>query len=205
MRYLVILAFLLTPLYARADAAADLAARLSALKTLKGTFEQTVLDKGGTQLQDANGTMVVARPNRFRWHTKKPFEQLVVSDGKQVWIYDADLEQVVIKPLANQVSKTPALLFGGNPGDIDKSFRVEETDHDGSRVTFSLKPKDKDPMFSVLEVTFDGRRPASMRLEDALGQKTTIDFNDLTINGSIPDDRFRFTPPKGADVIHQKQ
>jgi outer membrane lipoprotein carrier protein len=203
MRVLFFSLFLAWPLMLRADATAELVERLSGLKSMSGEFRQTVLDQDDSRLQEASGTMVVARPNRFRWHTRTPFEQLVVSDGNRVWIYDVDLEQVVVKPLAGQVSRTPALLFGGTPESVADSFDVERLDSRGETETYQLLPREEEPMFRLLEVTFDGPRPQSMRLEDSLGQKTTIEFLALQMNAAPDDAVFEFTPPEGADVIRQ--
>lgn len=203
MRILAISLFCFLPLSGWADATAELVERLSGLKSMRGEFQQMVLDQDDSRLQEAGGKMVVARPNRFRWHTYTPFEQLVVSDGEKVWIHDVDLEQVVVKPLDGQISRTPALLFGGNPESVGDSFEVKRLDGKGSAVTFQLLPTDKEPLFRLLEVTFEGERPVSMRLEDSLGQKTTIEFPSLDINVSPEDKVFRFTPPPGADVIRQ--
>lgn len=202
MRTMIMLALLL-PGLALASPTSELLAKLHGLHSVSGQFQQTVLDKDGTQLQNASGEMTVARGNRFYWHTQTPYAQLAVSDGKRVWVYDKDLEQVVVKPLSKDLSKTPALLFGGDPSSVGKAFKVSIRDRDGNSITFQLKPKGSDPLFEVLDVTFDGDKPSSMRLEDALGQKTVIQFRDLSVNVSPPASRFHFEPPKGTDVIRQ--
>src|SRR5699024_3504364 len=132
MRRFVMLALLL-PSLAMASATDDLLARLQGLHSLSGEFQQTVLDQGGTRMQSTRGEMTVARGNRFYWHTYKPYDQLAVSDGSQVWIYDMDLEQVVIKPLSTDLGKTPALLFGGNTKAVAGAFTVSELDREGDR------------------------------------------------------------------------
>ena len=183
----------------------DLVKRLAVVQTLSGSFQQVVLDQGGTRLQEASGDMQMARGNRFRWHTLQPFEQLAVSDGHTVWIYDVDLEQVVEKPLTPDTASTPALLFGGDPGQVSEAFMVEEGARDGKMVTYRLAPRNDDTMFVELEVTFVGKMPHSMRLEDALGQQTSLDFQDARINEPLDNSVFDFTPPDGVDVIRQSE
>ncbi|MDX1804651.1 MAG: outer membrane lipoprotein chaperone LolA [Alcanivorax sp.] len=177
---------------------------LQNLKTLSGQFDQTVLDASGSHLQEAHGHFQVARGNRFYWHTEDPFEQLAVSNGSKVWVYDVDLEQVVVRPLSPDLSKTPALLFGGQPQAVAKAFNVTERDHNGQEVTYRLTPKGDDPLFEQLDVTFKGDQPLSMRLQDALGQQTVIDFTDATVNGKLDESLFDFQPPEGTDVIQQQ-
>ena len=203
MRFFWIIALML-PTLALADPAKDLVARLDQLRSLSGHFEQTVVGEGGERARDSNGTLEVARGNRFYWHTEQPYEQLAVSDGATVWVYDPDLEQVVVRPLSDDLGETPALLFGGDPSAVTRAFQVSEQDHQGERITYRLKPKSGDPLFDTLDVTFEGDKPRSMRLEDALGQKTLIDFRDLTINGKSTPGRFTFQPPEGTDVIRQQ-
>ncbi|MCH2557442.1 MAG: outer membrane lipoprotein chaperone LolA [Alcanivorax sp.] len=203
MRLFLIIALLL-PSLALAGPTEDLLARLGDLRSLAGGFQQTVVGEGGERARDSAGTMEVARGNRFYWHTERPYEQLAVSDGRQVWVYDPDLEQVVVRPLTQDLGQTPALLFGGDPQAVSKAFSISEQSREGGRVTYRLKPKGGDPLFDTLDVTFDGDTPRSMRLEDALGQKTIIDFRDLTLNGEPTPGRFQFEPPEGTDVIRQQ-
>ena len=204
IRLMLLLACCL-PVAGQAEPAAtrDLVALLSQLQSVQGRFEQTIVDQGGVRLQEANGTMILARGNRFRWHTVAPFEQLAVSDGEWVSVFDPDLEQVIIKPLGEQSANTPALLFGGDPAEVADAFEVRLVDQHGSSRTWQLEPKQGDAMFTQLEVTFDGAVPAYMRLEDALGQQTGIEFLDLTLNQPVTAAQFRFEPPPGTDVIRQ--
>lgn len=202
MRKLV-MAALLAPSLVWAGATDDLLSRLKKLDSLKGGFEQMVLDKGGTHMQQAEGTFQVARGNRFYWSTTSPFAQLAVSDGATVWVYDEDLEQVVIRPLSADLGETPALLFSGKPADVAAAFSIAEQDRNGAEITYRLTPKGNDPLFDQLDVTFKGEEPMSMRLEDALGQKTIIEFRELTLNGGIDASLFRFEPPEGTDIIQQ--
>lgn len=195
---------LLVPVLAWGDAPQELLSRLQKLDSLKGEFEQTILDQGGTHMQQAEGHFQVARGNRFYWSTLSPFSQLAVSDGETVWVYDEDLEQVVVRPLSRDLGQTPALLFGGKPDDVAKAFSITERDRNGSEVTYRLSPKSEDPLFDQLDVTFRGEKPYSMRLQDALGQQTVIDFVDLNVNAAIDNGLFTFTPPEGTDVIRQQ-
>ncbi len=72
---------------------------LGKAQTIAGRFSQLTLDGSGTQLQETAGEMLLKRPGLFRWHTDEPMEQLLVSNGEKVWLYDPDLEQVTIQPM----------------------------------------------------------------------------------------------------------
>lgn len=188
---------------ASASPTSELVERLNQINTLSGQFEQSVLDKGGTRLQEATGTMQMQRGNRFRWHTLEPFEQLVVSDGITVWVYDVDLEQVVEKPLTEDSASTPALLFGGDPEKVSNVFIVEQGAARRGEQSFILTPRSEEAMFIELEMTFRGKLPIAMRLQDALGQQTVLNFHDAQLNHALPADTFTFVAPEGADVIRQ--
>lgn len=201
----LLLAALFLSSVAWSSPASNLVVLLEGLKSMQGRFEQVVLDQGGTRLQEAHGEMTLARGNRFYWHTLSPYEQLAVSDGKTLWVYDADLEQVVERPMGVQVANTPALLFGGNPEKVTQAFAVEQSEKSGDYATFLLRPRADDPLFDVLEVRFQHGTPLSMRLEDALGQQTSIDFRDLVLNKTVSASRFQFVAPEGTDVIRQQE
>lgn len=191
------------PVLALASPATDLVEKLSGMQSIEGRFEQTILNQDGGRLQEARGTMLLTRGNRFYWHTQEPFEQIAVSDGTTLWVYDVDLEQVIEKPMGERIANTPALLFGGDPQQVTEAFSVEEADHSSLGVTYRLTPLADDPLFEVLEVTFRGKQPEMMRLVDALGQQTAIQFLDITLNGKVDASRFSFVAPEGADVIRQ--
>lgn len=192
------------PVFAQADATGELLQRLAALNTMSAQFSQLTLDANGAHMQEAQGEMAVARGNRFYWKVTKPDEQLIVANGKTVWIYDIDLEQVVIKPLETQLTDTPALLFSGNLTQIKEAFTVSELEQDENLARFLLEPKDTQALFNQLEITFLRNLPSSMRLEDSLGQKTLIDFSQVKINPTLDEQLFQFTPPDDVDVIEQQ-
>lgn len=186
-----------------AGATEDLVSRLAGVRSMSCDFEQLVLDRGGSRLQEAKGEMQVSRPRQFRWHADSPYEQLVVSNGDVVWIYDVDLDQVIERALGDQVGNTPALLFSGNPEEVANEFTIEEADRHRGRVTYRLRPKGEEPLFNLLEVTFEGDTPRGMRLKDALGQQTTIEFSNVRMNTALDSSLFEFEPPEGADVVSE--
>ena len=98
--------------------------RLDVVSSMETHFEQVTLDQSGEVLQSLSGTLTVARPGKMRWQTEPPYEQLVVSDGELVWVYDMDLEQVTIRQLEAKLQDTPALLLSGNTSEIAEIGRA---------------------------------------------------------------------------------
>src|SRR5690606_35728590 len=121
IRLLLIAALAFAALPAQADeekAAQRLTELLNQAQTLTARFSQLTLDGSGSRLQETSGELALKRPGQFRWHTDAPLEQLLVSNGKQIWLYDPDLEQVTIQTLDQRLSHTPALLLSGDVSQI---------------------------------------------------------------------------------------
>ncbi len=173
---------------------------LNQAQTLNGRFSQLTLDGSGTRLQESSGSMAIKRPGLLRWHTDPPMEQLLVSDGKKVWLYDPDLMQVTIQTLDQRMTHTPALLLSGDVGQISQNFDISYRDG-GTVVDFILKPKAKDSLFDSLRLSFRNGGINDMQLVDSIGQRTNIVFMGVKVNEALDDAQFHFKIPQGADVI----
>ncbi|MBK4988429.1 MULTISPECIES: outer membrane lipoprotein chaperone LolA [Pseudomonas] len=171
-------------------------------QTIEANFSQLTLDAGGTSLQETSGKMTVKRPGLFYWHTDAPQEQVVVSDGINVTLWDPDLEQATIKKLDVRLNQTPALLLSGDVSKISQSFDITSKQQ-GDVMDFTLKPKTKDTLFDSLRVSFRKGLINDMQLIDSVGQRTNILFNGVKANQAVADSRFKFDIPKGADVIKE--
>ena len=202
----LLLALLSVALVSLPVSAADSAAvkRLTELlnqaQTLTGRFSQLTLDASGTNLQESTGEMALKRPGQFRWHTDAPMEQLLVSDGKQVWLYDPDLEQVTIQALDQRLTHTPALLLSGDVSKISENFEISHQESSGV-VDFVLKPKARDTLFDNLRLSFRNGVINDMQLIDSVGQRTNILFAGVKMNAPLSASLFRFVPPAGTDII----
>jgi len=171
-------------------------------KTIEANFSQLTLDASGTQLQETTGQMAVQRPGLFYWHTDAPQEQVVVSDGAKVTLWDPDLEQATIKKLDVRLNQTPALLLSGDISKINESFEISSKEQ-GEIMDFTLKPKGKDTLFDSLRLSFRKGLVNDMQLIDSVGQRTNIVFTGVKANQAVPAGKFRFDIPKGADVIQE--
>jgi chaperone LolA len=200
---------------AQADAQAAtrtaLDAYLTSLKTLRTEFSQTVNDGRGESVQQAHGKLVIVRPGRFRWElmpqnaggvTGTP--QLMISDGKNLWFYDADLEQVSVKPAAAALTATPASLLSGD-GNFHDIFRATNAGKRDGLTWVKVVPIGADADFREVQVGFgasgSGSELRRMVLKDKLGQTVTLDFRTSVRNQPVADSEVSFTPPAGADVI----
>ncbi|MDY7219567.1 outer membrane lipoprotein chaperone LolA [Denitrificimonas sp. JX-1] len=175
---------------------------LSKTQTISGGFSQLTLDATGTQLQEATGQMVLQRPGLFRWHTDPPLEQLLVSDGEKVWLYDPDLMQVTVQKMDQRLTHTPALLLSGDVSKISENFAISYQEA-GTMIDFTLTPTAKDTLFDTLRLSFRNGVINDMQLLDAVGQRTNILFTAVTVNEPVAASEFVFTAPDGVDVIEE--
>lgn len=186
------------------QAVEELQERLGLIQSFSSRFVQLTQDNLGNTLQSVEGYLQVAKPGKLRWKTEGIYEQLVVSDGASIWIYDADLEQVSIKDMDNRLSETPALLLGGDVSAIDDDFIISKITSDSS-VLYVLQPKDTRQLFDALELRFNttGKKEllTEMVIRDASGQITQINFTNVEYNPEFNKALFEFKIPDGVDVI----
>ena len=192
-------ALLLAAATAQADAVQTLRDFSATVKSGRASFTQTVTSPDGARRKTSAGSFEFARPDRFRFAYTKPFEQLIVADGKKVWLFDADLNQVTVRTLSQALAATPAsLLAGGAP---DKDFELSAApSQDGLDWVLAL-PRAKEGAIQSLRIGFRGKTLAALEILDAFGQRSLLQFTDLVGNAPVVAERFQFTPPKGADVI----
>ena len=200
MRLLFLLLALALGSAAHAGGVERLKAFIAGAKTAEADFTQTVADKTGRVAQQASGKMAFARPGKFRWDYKAPYEQVIVGDGEKLWLYDADLDQVTVKPLGDVIAGTPAALLAGDNA-IEKYFSLKNAGEGDGLEWLEATPKTKDTTFERIRMGFKGDVLVQMELFDFFGQRTTLRLSHFSRNPSIAPSRFTFTPPKGADII----
>jgi outer membrane lipoprotein carrier protein len=163
-------------------------------------FTQVVFDRSMRKLQETSGTMYFARPGKIRWAYEKPYEQLIVGDGAKLWVYDKDLNQVTVKAISQAIGGSPAALLAGS-NDIDKDFRVISSGMQDGLDWLEAVPRSSDSTFQKVRMGFGKSGLEAMDLTDGFGQTTIVRFSQIEKNPTLSPDLFRFTPPKGADVI----
>ena len=173
---------------------------INELVTLQGDFEQALLDADGQLVEKTAGTLEIQRPGRFRWSYTEPYEQWLVADGLNVWSYDVDLEQVTVKPQAQALANTPALLLGGADGALDQ-FEYQGSYVEESTRWVRLAPKDTESGFLRVELGFRDEALHRMVFFDNLEQTTLVSLYDVAVNEPIDPGRFEFAVPQDVDVV----
>ncbi|TDN68741.1 outer membrane lipoprotein chaperone LolA [Paraburkholderia sp. BL10I2N1] len=155
------------------------------------------MSSGGT----SSGTFLFARPGKFIWSYEKPYQQLLQADGDKLYVYDKDLNQVTVRKLGGALGASPAaILFGSN--DLEKNFTLRDAGMKDGIDWLELTPKSKDTQFQRVGIGFRDGNLEAMELHDVFGNVTLLTFSNIQKNPSLPADQFRFTVPKGADVIN---
>lgn len=193
-------ALLLASHLAVAGARDDLAAFTKGLKSLDGQFSQQVFDVRGKQKEASSGRVAVSAPRLFRWEYTKPYVQLVVADGKTVWVVDPDLDQATRRPQGSEEANSPlAILL--EPARLDRDFTVKDGGTRDGVSWLDIAPRSADAGFKTARLGFAAGQLARLEYVDALGQRTAIAFSGWQRNPAFAKDTFRYVPGKGVDVI----
>ena len=168
--------------------------------TLEGRFEQSLIDADGNIIERSSGMLEIERPGRFRWSYSEPYEQWLVADGLNIWSYDVDLAQVTVKPQADALANTPALLLGGSE-DALAQFRFDGSMVEKGTTWVRMIPLDTTSGFERMELGFTGGALTRMVFFDNLEQTTLVALYDVTTNEPIDAERFSFAVPDDADLV----
>lgn len=192
-----------------ADGLASLEGFMKGAQAGRADFTQTVTsppkDGQAARTKTSSGTFEFQRPGRFRFAYAKPFAQTIVADGKTLWLYDADLNQVTQRAQSQALGTTPAALLASAPDlqALRKDFTLESApDQDGLQWVLAT-PKTKDGQLKSVRVGFRGEQLAALDILDSFGQRSLIRFSNVQSSASLPASTFEFKPPQGADVVRQ--
>ncbi|MCW8827489.1 MAG: outer membrane lipoprotein chaperone LolA, partial [Gammaproteobacteria bacterium] len=138
---------------------------LQGLQTMQADFIQTLTNARGELMEESRGNLWISRPGKFRLHYTNPYEQLYVADGRNIWMYDRDLEQVTVKPQDDALGSTPA-LFLSSDAPLEENFTVEEEGaHEGFQWLL-LKPRAADSNFDYVRLAMEGDVLRAMEMVD---------------------------------------
>jgi len=186
---------------ARAEPVESLREFVRDVRSGRADFTQTVTSPDGKKRKASSGSFEFARPNRFRFTYLKPFEQTIVADGEQVWIYDADLNQVSRRRFSQALGATPAALLAG--GSLERDFDLSALPARDGLEWAEARPKAKDGAFQSVRIGFRDKGLVALEIVDSFGQKSLLRFDSFVANAPVPAEAFRFKVPPGADVIEQ--
>lgn len=197
-RVLVVFMLLLAPPAIAGSGPMDALERyFGAVDSLEGRFVQETTDESAAVIERAEGSFLIARPERFDWHYETPYEQRIVADGKRLWVYDVDLEQITVRPLDAVLGVGAAQLLSGELDTLTESFDILAGEGDWIR----LEPTDPAWDFQHVRLRLEDGVPRVVEVRDDIGQSVRVMLKGLERNVEIPPGRFDFQPPEGVDVI----
>lgn len=167
---------------------------------ISGSFTQTVQSKKKTQT--SSGSFQILRPGLFKWDYTKPYKQTIVGDGKNIWLYDMDLKQVTKSNQNQAIGDSPAAILS-NKTALDASYSLKEDGAAGGIEYVLATPKKNNAGYQFIRIGFKDGALAAMELKDSFGNKTSIRFGSLNTQPNLSRGTFKFTPPKGVDVLTQ--
>lgn len=186
-----------------ADGQSQLKQFVNQVQSAKGRFTQQVVDAQGNARPAQEGEFAFKRPGQFSWHTRKPYEQVVVSDGKVLRQYDPDLAQVTERPVDQSIGASPAAILFGS-GSLEQAFELAgRGDRDGLS-WLRAKPRSGDAGFAHVDIGFRDGQPRRLELLDAFGQTTRIGLDDITANPPLSADTFKLNVPADVDVVRMQ-
>ena len=185
-----------------------LRALLEPMARFGAEFEQVVVGANGRTLQSARGTVHVERPGRLRWEVVAPYPQLIVSDGADLILFDPDLAQATVQPLAEAPRDTPGRLLTGELGELERLFDVEddsasagEGEIEAEGHGFVLRPRGDDSLFDHIRLEFAGPLLAGIEIVDHLDQLTRVRFRNQSLSPALEPGLFEFVIPDGVDIL----
>lgn len=179
-------------------AAQELHQLLKPIDSLSADFTQQIKDHNNHKLQLLNGNLSLKKPNQLRWNVLAPMPQLIVSDGKLVWLYDPDLEQVVIQSFSDDFMANPISILLGDLDQLNRDFTVSLISDD----RFSLKPKQKNSLFFAIQLRFVDSVLSHIEYQDNFGQNTQLTLSQVKLNPQLSKNTFVFDIPQAVDIIN---
>lgn len=179
------------------------------VKSGRASFTQTVTapakDGQFSRPKVSGGTFEFARPNRFKFVYKKPFEQSIVADGQTLWLYDVDLAQVTARKQAAALGSTPAALIAAAPDlkALQGEYELSDAPNADGQEWLQAKPRSKDGSLQTVRVGFKGGVLATLEILDSFGQRSVLQFSAFDVNPALDAAAFAFKPPAGVDVVRQ--
>lgn len=173
---------------------------LADTQTFEAAFQQTLRADDGEVIQQSEGAFYLQRPGLFRWNYQTPYEQVIVSDGEKIWIYDVDLQQVTVQKESSGLPASPMSLLQDS-STLHKNFEVTPIDNKNGVYRLKLVSKSGESDFGEIVIGLDDKGLRFMQLHDQFEQVTDIVFSDINTNKKLAKEIFEFIPPEGVDVF----
>ncbi len=181
----------------RADIA-TLKSFIANFSNFSADFKQTQPEKHIFTDSLSIGTVAMQRPGKLFWQYITPDEQQIISDGKNLWIYDVDIEQATVRPLVSVQDDFPMRWLLFNESITDHFNIIVEQKIDGVS-WFNLNPKEN-TFFQSIDIAIKDDQLLHLWMYKGQNFITKVKFYNATTT-PIPASKFQFTPAKNVDLI----
>ncbi len=212
MKSLATMMLVLFPLagFCASETAQALFNELTKIQALQARFDQTISDHEAFVLQESSGRLLLQRPSKLYWQTEPPYEQLIVSNGQKLWVYDPDLEQVTVYD-DSKLLQGPVAILTGSAEELNRKYSVDkQVGENAKQYSYVLTPKalDRDnetkQSFEQLVFEFSGGTLSTIKMQDKLHQTTVIALDSVVLNDALDPQVFEFSVPEGTDIVENR-
>ena len=173
---------------------------LDGLSTLQAKFEQSVLDTENATSGQMFGVFLLDRPGRFRWDYVAPRKQVILADGRDVWIIEEELKQVTRHLQRWALKGTPAAFLAMDEP-VDKDFEIVEIGERKGMQWLELIPRDAESDLNRVLLAFADKELKHMELNDKFGQISRFTFFEVQRNQPIDPGLFVYEGQDDWDVL----
>ena len=177
---------------------------LQGLNAFTTDFSQHVTDIDQGKIASSTGHLSFMRPGKFIWSYQEPYEQEIISNGEQLWIYDKDLEQVIVRPAGKQFAATPANILD-DPATIIEQYEIKLLSEHNGEIKIQLTPHNKEIGFNHVVLIFHQANLSGMEIHSAFNHYNSLTFKNIDLQANLSDNKFDFKIPLGVDVIHASE
>jgi len=183
-------------------------------RKLKANFDQENYLHSLGRITHSKGYLILEKPGRIRADYTEPEKQLIVSNGKRLWIYTPRLNQVIVSDLEGREAAPLPLLFLAGKGKLTREFHVKLLDvgvpprkkgawKAGQAHRLLLKPLRSVAKFQNLWIEANpiNFQISGIEYSDELGNKTRIRFSKINENFVASPEHFEFDIPPGVEVL----
>ena len=188
----------------KSNAAAQLSQFLSNFQTYQAKFKQITFDSQDHVIQESLGRVMIMRPDCFRWEIGSLTRQIIITNGKMLWVYDVDLSQAMQQPLVEKTNINPASLLCDSVKDLKKKFTITLNDATADDIIFQLIPHSgKNIGFNWIRLQFHKKWLTGMMVLNNLDERSVFKFSQIKLNDTLSSTLFEFKPSRGVDIVKQ--
>jgi len=186
---------------------------VSAVNTIESNFLEFLSNKNyfsaefvqttfkDEQERKIKGEIIASRRGMFKVIYREPLNEIISSDGYQLYRLDKEIEQLDISAIDATFSESPIGIFSSNKEELENLFTVQGCLIDADIVTCVLEPKSDESFLKLASIKLIKEDLNSLTYIDSFEQKVVLDFSFVSWD-RISDNAFMLEIPEGIDVVN---